>query len=205
MKNVVRTFFAAATLAASTSVIAASDGTAGVSSTGTSDITLTLSKLISIAGLDNMTLDFGNSYTASTEFCVGQSGDVRLYDVTLSSAYANASPSGTGSFGNNEFQLWDNDNANADYIGYNVTYVHDTDTVAAGIQGTPVAATISGSPLATSFGDAGENRLGILGCDDTGGTNARIDVTVPSAELVNATSAGSVTFNDTLTVTVQAQ
>ncbi|MBY6210492.1 hypothetical protein KUV95_02925 [Microbulbifer agarilyticus] len=203
-KFALRSLAAAAALTAASSAFAATDGTAGSSSTGDALITLELSKLISIAGLDDMDLNFGNGYAAVTEFCVGQSGGVRQYDVTLSSAHATAAATGTGQFGGNEFQLWNNDGANADYIGYDVTYVHDTDVSTAVIDGTPVAAGTSGAAIGTSFGDAGEDRLGALNCTDSDGVNARIDVVVPSAELTKASQVGVTTFTDTLTVTVQA-
>lgn len=191
MKNSIRTFIAATAVAASTSAFAATDGTSGASSTGTSLITLTLSKLISVAGLEDMTLDFANGYADSTEFCVGQSGGVSNYDVTLSSA----NPSGT-----NEFRLADGGATN--FVIYNVSYTHDNDSGTAGVQGTATQASASGSPLGTFGNGASDVALGTLDCSAE--NIARIDVAIADGQLSVADASGSTSFTDTLTVTVQA-
>lgn len=177
-KTVIRTLVAATALAASMSTLAASDGTVdSSSSTGTSDITLTVGNLIIARMFDDIALStngasVGSDITATEEICIGGLGFTG-YTVQLDSSNGTA---GTGTY------TLDN---GTEAISYNVAFDDD----AAAASGT--------APDGTGAVTGTFTNLGNLGCSTE---NARIFITIPAAQWEAIGSTDD--FTDTLTVVI---
>ncbi|MFC6980620.1 hypothetical protein [Microbulbifer taiwanensis] len=165
-------------MATSFSVFAASDGTVdSVSSTGTSEITLTVGNLIvaRMFGDIGLTTDgatVGSPITQTEEICIGFLGFTG-YTVQLDSANGTA---GTGTY------TLDN---GTETISYDVAF-DDDETAGSGT-----------SPNGTGAVPGTFTNNGNLGCSSE---NARIFISIPAAQWEGISSTAS--FTDTLTVTV---
>lgn len=177
-KTAFRSLIAATALATSMSTFAFSDGTVdSTSSTGTTDITLTVGNLIVARMFDDIALStdgasVGSDITATEEICIGRIGFTG-YTVQLDSTNSGAN---TGTY------TLDN---GTETISYNVAFDDD----AAAASGT--------APDATGAVPATFTNLSNLACSTE---NARIFITIPAAQWEAIGSTND--FTDTLTVIV---
>nr|WP_010133618.1 hypothetical protein [Microbulbifer agarilyticus] len=183
-KFALRSLVAAAALAAASSTFAATDGTAGPSSSnGNFDITLTVATQIITTNFDDMDLDtasatLGNPIVGYEDICVGGIGFAE-YSVDLTSQ--NGSSGGTGSA---PFQL----NGTSQNLAYTAAFIDD------------IAATTGAQADATGEVAGTYPRVSNVAC---GSDNARVIVSIASSEWESATETGD--YTDTLTVTVTAE
>mgnify|MGYP003634057725 CR=1 FL=1 len=179
MKNILKTTALITGMIASGTLMAATDGTLGATSTGTLDISVDVEDLVRISGLSDILLTFDATGTGdvvgSSTACVYRNG-AGTYSVNATgdgaaSAFTiqNAAPTPT-------------------VIGYTVGWDD-------AVTGTAIAAVSSGTALT---GQTGANTVSD-DCSAGGGANAFVEVTVPRTSLV-AAPAG--TYNGTLTLEV---
>lgn len=152
---------------------ATADGTQGATSTGTTDVTVTVGNRAQITKLNTIalgTFDGVNAMTGTDEMCVyTTSGN---YDITLSSANPTAG---------NVFQV----KSGTDFIAYVVKFDDDADASDA----TPVLSGVTVTPLVGDSTDAG--------C--SGGINAELEVSITAANLLAAANGS---YLDTVTLVV---
>ncbi|WP_346839071.1 hypothetical protein [Microbulbifer sp. SAOS-129_SWC] len=177
--NAIRSLLATTALATSALALAATDGGAGNTSTGDLLVTLNVTQLISVGGLNDLTLDNSNDFQAADDICVGQIGGVTDFSVDFSGANA---------AGGNQFLL---DDGTGNTLSYRVFFDNDADAS----DGTEADA---GNGAVTPTGTY--TTMGALGCGD-GVENSQILVQIDPSELLNATNTS---YTDTLTVTVTA-
>ncbi len=171
--NKIAAAFAMTSMLASAPVMAASDGTLGATSSGSTDISVQIVDMVKVTGLDNIAL---GSYTGTgdltgtTDYCVYRNGG-GAYQVTLTSTTGALSVSDGGT--NN--------------IGFSVLIDDDNDATAGG----------------ESLGYNSASLVSMAGASaaDCGGSdNAQMHFTFAEADLQAAKSA---TYNATLTVLVE--
>lgn len=156
--------------------VAATDGILGLTSTGTSIVTIIKENAVQITNVGDIDLGTHSTLAAdeagSDDVCVF--GSTGTYNVTMTST------NGVGGL----FALA----SGADSVPYTVSYTGN---------GTPAAAPIvSGTKILTNF----TSDTGSLNCG--GSTNANFGVTVPAVSF-NAAAPG--TYTDTLTLLVEPQ
>ena len=172
------------TLFAGAAFGATADGSLGSTSTGTVDITATVSDYVKVTGLvANGTMAFGNITGATTDqtqtasICVYRTDNVN-YDVTLTGD--------GGADAANDFQLQNTTTGlSADDLNYTVRFSDDS------------GSTYTSVTTNTALTTPDNANTSSVSCG--GGTNARIEVTISSAN-VNSATVGS--YSGTLTVLV---
>jgi hypothetical protein len=163
----------AGALVAGTPAFAASQGSVGATSTGTSDVSVTVGGRVRITRLDDIALTFSGTgdVVGSDAFCVYRNG-TGIYQVTVSSDHASSA---------DEFRATDG----TSFVPYAVKYAEDL-SPADGLD------TISGQ---THTGLTGSGTSVACG----GGDNASLEVTFNETDL-QALATG--TYADTITLVV---
>lgn len=161
---------------------AASQGSIGTTSTGTTDITLTISDLVDITALTDINVtpsDYSVDNTGYTNACIysNQTTIPGGYAVTVTSANATGTTFRTRK------------GATADYAVYTATWDDDP-------QGTPSPTSLDSGVKLT--GQTGADQ-GDITCAGTSGYNARFEITFTAAVL-QAAPAG--TYTDTATIVI---
>ncbi|WP_285763944.1 hypothetical protein [Biformimicrobium ophioploci] len=184
MKKIIRAVAASAVAVASITAMAANDGLVGAtSSTGDLNISLDISQLIRVAGLDDMVLtQQGSVYSAEDPICVGQTGGITGFTIVFDG----------GNYGpaSERFNL----SNGSELIPYTVQFTQDLGA-AAGDQAN-VTSGVAGATYNTLF--AGTD------CDptfDDTNANSKIIVTVDETDVQTVAAD---TYTDTLVVTVTA-
>lgn len=157
------------------SLFGANDGSLGMTSTGTVDVSLSISSLVQISGLSDITLnvsDTSSNATGNTSACIYTNVGSGTYNVTVTSANALAGVFRVKDSGDN-------------YVVYTADW-NDEDA-------TGGTALVSGTPLVNQTG-ANTSQA------NCGGTpNARLNITFLAANLLLATPG---TYTDTITIVV---
>ena len=179
MKNIFKTTLLVSGMIASSSLMAATPGTLGTTSTGTLDIEVDVEDLVMISGLSDIAIAFDNTgtgdLTGSSTACIYRNG-AGTYSVNAT---------GDGGVGGTDFSI-----QNATPVPTVVPYTVEWDDDVAGSNYSAVA-------LGTALtGQSGANTTDTA-CGT--GANAIVQVTVPRASLA-AAPAG--TYNGTLTLEI---
>lgn len=162
---------------------AATDGTAGATSTGTVNVTLTINPVMKISNLNDITF----TYTGATGNLIA-SDDICIYSNNLlSSNYYITATSGHASSGT--FRV-SNGGGTPAYIPYTLEWFTQ----------------ISAGGTATSLSSGVKNATAFTGANSTsdtcsGGLNSSIKVTFAQSDL---TSAASGSYTDTITLLLSA-
>ena len=175
VNKIAKSIALASLVAASGTALAATDGTLGATSTGTTDITMQVDDAVMITGLEDMPLGAYTgtaALTGATAFCVYRNGTGN-YDVTLTSANSTTTA----------FQAV---NVDGDVVPYTVIY----NDAPIPVGGTALASgVISPAPF---VGNGASRTCG-------GADNASLQVTFAQTVL-DAAPTGS--YSDTLTVLI---
>ena len=178
MNTLIKTFAAASLLTMSAGVMAATNGTSGATSSGSSDITLTIASVIQISNMPDFAFTYngaGSTLSISQPACIYTNITAGTFDIQ-------ATGTRTGDAGVGTAFLIDDDAAGT------------TNTIA-------YTVSVNGSPVT-----AGAAAASIGGADTASATcaNTMSSITVAMAEAdVQAVPAGA--YNGTVNITVAAQ
>ena len=178
MKNFIKTTALVTGMIATSGLMAATDGTLGVTSTGTLEIEVEVEDVVMISGLSDILISFDNTgtgdLTGSSTACIYRNG-AGTYSVEA-----------TGDGTANAFTI-NNGTATPTVIAYTVAW----DDAVAGTATSPVT-------VGTTLTNQSGANTTETDCN-TGGANAFVEITVPRASLAAAPSG---TYNGTLTLEI---
>ena len=176
--TLIKTLAAATVLTASAGAIAATQGTAGTTSTGSADITLTINNVIQITNMNDFTFTYngaGSTLSATDPICIYTNVSSGNFDIS-----ATGTRTGDGGAGN-AFLIDDNTAGTTNTIAYTVN--------------------VNGTALT-----AGAAAVSVGGADTASATcaNTLSNLTIAMSEAdVQAVPAG--TYDGTVNITVAAQ